>query len=67
MYPGGIDPSQEVDHVQAEEIEERRVSSWKTWIIVMFVIAAITLLFVVLGSPETPTDSTLTPPSISGT
>jgi hypothetical protein len=67
MYPGGIDPGQEVDPIQAEEIEERRVaSSWKTWIIVMLVIAAVVLLFVVLGNPETPTDSTVTPPTLSG-
>ena len=66
MYPGGIDPGQEVDHIQAEEIEERRMgSSWKTWVIVMTVIAVIVLLFVVFGDPESTTESTLTPPSLS--
>ncbi len=65
MYPGGIDPVQEVDHIHAEEIEERRMgSSWKTWIIVMTVIAVIVLLFVMFGDPQSTTESTLTPPSL---
>jgi hypothetical protein len=67
MYPSGFEPVQEVDHVQPDPIEERRVgSSWKIWAIVMLVIAAFALLFVVFGQPESATDTTLTPPTLEG-
>ncbi len=67
MYPSGFESAQEMDHIQADPIEERRIgSSWKTWVIVMLVIAAFALLFVVFGQPESGTETTLTPPTLEG-
>ncbi len=67
MYPSGFDPTQEINQVQSEPIEERRLgSSWKTWVIVMLVILAFAILFLVFGEPETAAENTLTPPTLEG-
>ena len=67
MYPGGFDPTQEIDQVLSEPIEERRLgSSWKTWAIVILVIVAFALLFLVFGEPDAATENTLTPPTLEG-
>ena len=65
MYPSGFDPTQEIERVQSEPIEERRLG-WKAWVIAVLVIAAFALVFVVFGEPEAATETTLTPPTLEG-
>jgi hypothetical protein len=59
MYPIGLDPTDHTEFEHPEAVEGRLVgSSWRTWLIVMLVIATVVLLFALMGDPEASTQTT---------